>query len=214
MIITIDGPAGSGKSSAARLLASRLGFEVLDTGAMYRAAALVLAQVDLGSPADLQPVLAGMKIEMPADRVVVNGSDVTSQIRTPEAAQAASRVAAIPIVRHYLAQQQRAIAQNRNMVCEGRDQGTAVFPDAACKFFLVADPTIRAQRRWLELQSRGGSMTLQEVLIEQEQRDERDSHRSADPLRPAADAIQIDTTHLSIDAVVDRLVREVRSCLS
>ena len=214
MIITIDGPAGSGKSSAARLLASRLGFEVLDTGAMYRAAALALAQVDLGSPADLEPVLAQMKIEMPADRVLMNGIDVTSQIRTPEAAQAASRVAAIPLVRHYLAQQQRAIAQNRNMVCEGRDQGTAVFPDAACKFFLVADPMIRARRRWLELQSRGGSMTLEEVLIEQEQRDERDSHRSADPLRPAADAIQIDTTSLSIDAVVDRLVREVRSCLS
>ncbi len=207
MIVTIDGPAGSGKSTAARGLAARLGFDYLDTGAMFRAVGLALRGAD-----DVDAVLAVIHLEMPPGRVLLDGRDVTADIRTPEAAQAASRVATIPAVRRFLAAEQRRVAEGRDMVCEGRDQGTAVFPDAACKFYLTADPRARAERRFRELQLKGESATLDDVLAQQQERDARDATRADAPMRPADDAVLVDTTGLSADAVVARLEEVVRRC--
>jgi cytidylate kinase len=212
MIVTIDGPSGAGKSSAAKQLAKRLGFEFLDTGAMYRAVSLAALRqgTNLGDENALTRLLEGLRLEMPPGRVVLNGEDITNQIRTREVSEAASQVAARPVVRRYLVEQQRAIAAGRNMVCEGRDQGTVVFPDAACKFFLIADPTERARRRLRELQGRGQTATLNEVLRDQEVRDQRDAARDLAPMKPAPDAIVLDSTALTLEQVVERMVAEVR----
>jgi cytidylate kinase len=216
MIITIDGPAGAGKSSAAKALARRLGFEFLDTGAMYRAVTLAAnrAGIDRADETALGHLLAGLRIEMPPGRVVLNGEDVTGLLRTAEITAGSSQVAASPVVRRYLAALQRVIAAGRNMVCEGRDQGTVVFPDAACKFFLVADPVERARRRQRDLEARGEHQTLDDVLRAQEIRDHRDARREVAPMVPAADAILIDSTSLSPEQVVERLAREVERCRS
>jgi len=207
MIVTIDGPAGSGKSTAARGLAARLGFDYLDTGAMFRAVGLALRDA-----VDVDAVLAAVRLEMPPGRVLLDGRDVTADIRTPAAAQAASRVAVVPAVRRFLAAEQRRIAEGRNIVCEGRDQGTAVFPDAACKFYLTADPQARAERRHRELVAKGEAVALADVLAQQRERDARDAGRADAPMRPADDAVLIDTTGLSADAVVARLEEVVRRC--
>jgi cytidylate kinase len=212
MIVTIDGPAGAGKSSAARALAARLGFEFLDTGAMYRAVALAMLQAG-HSPSDesqVGPLLSSLQLEMPPGRVVLNGEDVSERIRSAEVTAASSVVAVLGAVRAYLARQQRIIASDRNMVCEGRDQGTVVFPDAGCKFFLVANPEARARRRQAELEARGLRIELAELLRDQNVRDERDAGRAVGPLRPAEDAILIDSTELSLDQVVERMETEVR----
>jgi cytidylate kinase len=212
MIVTIDGPAGAGKSSAARGLAQRLGFEFLDTGAMYRAVTLagLRAGVDLSNQAALGRLLENLHLEMPPGRVLVNGLDVTGQIRTAEVTAASAAVASSPVVRRRLVEMQRQIAAGRNMVCEGRDQGTLVFPGAACKFFLVADPLERARRRQREMASRGESASLDEVLDAQEARDRRDAARDLAPMVPAADAVLLDTTHLSLNEVIDRMEQAVR----
>ncbi len=214
MIITIDGPAGAGKSSAARALARRLGFEFLDTGAMYRAVALAVlrAGIRIEDQAALAGLLDRIHLEMAPGRVVLNGEEVTGLLRTPEIDALSSRVAAISLVRRYLAQLQRTIAAGRNMVCEGRDQGTVVFPDAGCKFFLVADPVERARRRQREQAARGKPATLDEVLRAQESRDRRDAARDVAPMVPAADAILVDTTHLGPEEVVAHLEQAVRRC--
>lgn len=217
MIITIDGPAGSGKSSAARGLARRLGFDVLDTGAMYRTVALAVLRGKIAESdhAAIGALLGRMQIEMPPGQMIVDGEDVTAAIRTLEVAQAASRLAAVPIVRRFLAAQQRAIAQGRDIVCEGRDQGTVVFPDAECKFFFQADRLERARRRLAESKERGdASSTLDSLLAEQDRRDLRDASRDNAPMAPAADAIRIDTTDLTPEQVIDRLEMEVRRCPS
>jgi cytidylate kinase len=214
MIVTIDGPAGSGKSTAARGLAARLGFDYLDTGAMFRAVALAL--LDRGvDPADapaVEAVLAVIHVEMPPGRVVLDGRDVTAAIRAPAVAQAASRVAVVPAVRRFLAAEQRRIAEGRNIVCEGRDQGTAVFPDAPCKFFITADPRARAARRFRELLDKGEPVTLDEVLAQQLERDARDAGREDAPMRAATDAVVVDTTDLAADDVLARLEEVVRRC--
>ena len=216
MIITIDGPAGSGKSSVAKALAQRLGFETLDTGAMYRAIALAVtrAAIDESNTAELQRVLGGSRIEMPPGRVILNGEDVSGLIRTPEVSAAASRLAAMSEVRRFLVALQRKIGHGRNLVTEGRDQGTVVFPDAAHKFFLHADAHERARRRWRELQARGLTTGLETVLAEQNARDLRDASRDDSPMQPAPDAIVIDTTHLTPGEVLDRLEQEIRRCSS
>jgi cytidylate kinase len=217
MIVTIDGPAGSGKTSAAKALAQRLGFEVLDTGAMYRAAALAVtrARIPDADQAALEALLAHIDIQTPPGRVLLNGEDVTAAVRTPEISQASSRLAAVPVVRRFLAAQQRAIAQGRDIVCEGRDQGTVVFPDAACKFFFRADREERAIRRLAEHHARGDAQATREsILADQDQRDRRDAERESGPMMPAPDAILIDTTHLAPAQVVDRLELEVRRCWS
>jgi cytidylate kinase len=212
MIITIDGPAGAGKSSAARGLARRLGFDFLDTGAMYRAVALAALRTgtDLADAKGLAAVLANLQLEVPPGRVVLNGEDVTAVIRTREMAEASSAVAAVRVVREYLVERQRAVALGRNFVCEGRDQGTVVFPDAACKFFLVADPVERARRRQRDLAAQGRTVSLEDLLHDQEVRDRRDAERDVAPMKPAADAILLDSTSLTLDEVIDRMEREVR----
>ncbi len=212
MIITIDGPAGAGKSSAARRLAERLGFEVLDTGAMYRAVGLAAlrAHVGLGDAARLEQLLQTLHLEMPPGKILVNGEDVTLLVRTAEASNASSVVAVVPVVRRCLVQWQRLISQGRNMVCEGRDQGTVVFPDAVCKFFLVADARERVRRRQRELEGRGERIDPEQLVQAIEERDRRDAARDLAPMRPAEDAVLLDTTHLSLDEVVDQMEAEVR----
>lgn len=213
MIITIDGPAGAGKSSAARTLAQRLGYEFLDTGAMYRAVAVAAlrAGVNLRTEPALAELVATLRLEMPpGGRVLLNGENVTGLIRTSEVTAATGAVADSPAVRRRLAEMQRAIAQGRNMVCEGRDQGTIVFPDAACKFFLFADPYERAKRRQKEMEARGENVDFDQVLYDQDIRDQRDAVRDLAPMKPAADAVLLDSSRLSLEQVVEAMIAEVR----
>jgi cytidylate kinase len=216
MIVTIDGPAGAGKSSAARALAQRLGFEFLDTGAMYRAVALAAlrAGLDLHDQAALARLLGGLVLEMPPGRVLLDGEDVTTAIRGREVTAATSPVADSKVVRQHLVGLQRAIAAGRDMVCEGRDQGTIVFPGAARKFFLQADPAERARRRQREMAARGEAVDFDAVLRAQQERDRRDAARDLAPMVPAADAVVIDSTRLDLAQVVDLMEREVRRCLN
>jgi cytidylate kinase len=216
MIVTIDGPAGAGKSSAAKALARRLGFEFLDTGAMYRAVALAAlrAGLDLHDHAALAKLVASLSLAMPPGHVLLNGEDVTAAIRTPEVTTATSPVADSKPVRQHLVGLQRDIAAGRDMVCEGRDQGTIVFPDAACKFFLKADPVERARRRQREMEARGEVVDFEAVLRAQQERDRRDAARDLAPMVPAADAILLDNTRLTLAQVVDLMESEVRRCLN
>jgi cytidylate kinase len=213
MIVTIDGPAGAGKSSAARALAQRLGFAFLDTGAMYRAVTLAALRgnCDRADQTALAQLMAGLRLDMPGARVVLNGEDVTGLIRTPEITAASGAIASSPVVRGQLVAWQRQIAAAGDFVCEGRDQGTIVFPDALCKFFLFADPLERARRRHRELTARGENITLDDVLKAQDERDARDAARDIAPMVPAKDAIQLDTTALAPEQVVERMEQEVRT---
>ncbi len=207
MIVTIDGPAGAGKSSAARLLAQRLGYDYLDTGAMYRAVALacIRRNIDPTDEARLAPLLSELVLEMPSGRVLLNGEDITGQIRSTEVTRLVTPVAESPSVRGWLLVLQREIAQGRNIVCEGRDQGTIVFPEAGCKFYLVADDEERARRRHREMSARGDTASFSEVLRAIRYRDERDAARDLAPMKPATDAIVLNSTALSLDQVVDRM---------
>ncbi|HWG44838.1 MAG TPA: (d)CMP kinase [Gemmataceae bacterium] len=213
MIITIDGPAGAGKSSAARTLAQRLGFEVLDTGAMYRAVALagLRAGLNLRDESALTILLETLHLEMPpGGAVLLSGEDVSGVLRTRELTAATGAVADSPAVRRRLVQMQRTIAAGRDMVCEGRDQGTIVFPDAACKFFLIADPLERARRRQQEMEARGETVELEQLLRDQEIRDQRDAVRDLAPMKPADDAVVLDSTRLGPEQVVEAMEAEVR----
>ncbi|MGZ0169097.1 MAG: (d)CMP kinase [Planctomycetales bacterium] len=216
MIITIDGPAGAGKSTAARMLADRLGFEFLDTGAMYRAVAwaCVDRSVDLNDAVAVAEMAAGISIQFEDDRIICNDQDVTSEIRSAEASHAASIVAAVPAVRLEMVRLQRESAAGHNYVTEGRDQGSEVFPNAECKFFLTADPNERAERRLLELQSRGQSGSINEVLQQIVDRDERDRSREIGPLVKAADAVEVDTSGQTVEQVVDFLEQTSRERLA
>ena len=212
MIITIDGPAGSGKSSAAKELARRLGFEFLDTGAMYRAVTLAALRggVDVSDPQAVQRLLDELRLEMSPGRVLLNGEDVSQKIRAGTVTAASGAVADSPLVRRCLVEWQRQIAAGRNMVCEGRDQGTVVFPQAECKFFLVAQPEERARRRQRDMAARGETIAWDEVLNAQELRDARDRERDLAPMIPASDAIILDSTQLTMDQVVERMEQHVR----
>ncbi len=217
MIVTIDGPSGVGKSTVTTALAARLGFEYLDTGAMFRAVALAMIRrnIPLDDHAAVGAALEGLHVELPAGRVLLNGEDVSAAIRTPAVSQAASKVAVIAAVRRFLAAEQRATAAGRDMVCEGRDQGSFVFPDAECKFFLNADPRVRAERRAAELIAKGQKVTVEEVFADQAERDARDAARDLAPMRPAPDAVIVDTTPLSLEQVTDQIeniVRDRRDC--
>lgn len=213
MIVTIDGPAGVGKSTAARQLAERLGFDFLDTGAMYRAVALCCLPQD-GDVHDQSltaRIAATVKIEALSGHVLCDGRDVSGLIRTPEVSHAASIVAQNSAVREALVQQQREVATGRDIVSEGRDQGTIVFPHAECKFFLTADPRVRALRRQLEMAEAGHSIQIDELMQLQKERDDRDEMREIAPLRPADDALIVDTTHRIPEEVLEHLVEVVRS---
>ncbi len=207
MIITIDGPAGAGKSTAARGLAKRLGFEFLDTGAMYRAVGWACLQrgIDLHDEARVAEVAAVVKLELHDSHVICDGHDVSAAIRTADSSKAASVVAANPGVRSAMVDQQRATATGQNFVTEGRDQGSVVFPNAGCKFFLTADAHERATRRQVELEQRGYFTPLDRVLAEIHDRDHRDQTREASPLVKAADAIEIDTSRKTQSEVLDEL---------
>ncbi len=215
MIVTIDGPAGAGKSSAARTLARRLGFRFLDTGAMYRAVALAGAQsgVDWQIPSQLADLATGLKIDLVHDRVLLNGTDVTDAIRTVEITALTHFAANNPVVRACLVELQRRAVGADRVVSEGRDQGTVVFPGAACKIFLTASPTERARRRLRDLAQRGEHLSFDAVLEQQNLRDERDEQRAVGPLRPAPDAVHLVTDGLSPEEVVDRLEQIVRQRL-
>jgi len=217
MIITIDGPAGSGKSTVAAALAKRLGIAYLDTGAMYRAVTLAALQkqVSLDDPDMLETLLRDSLIELAKsnapDRVWLNGRDVTEEIRSHEVTENAHKIAAQARLRKLLVVQQRQIAEQAgSLVAEGRDQGTIVFPDAPVKFYLDADPACRARRRWEQIKSSGSDISCQEVLAEQQQRDQRDRTRKNSPLQVPANAIVIDTTDMSIEQVVETLYQHVK----
>ncbi|MGL4465703.1 MAG: (d)CMP kinase [Planctomycetia bacterium] len=211
MVVTLDGPAGAGKSTAARRLAERLGFDFLDTGALYRAAAYAAGRAGLSADhPDLPAFLGSVVILTAAGRTTIDGEDVSHALRTPEITAAVGAFADQPAVRNRLTDWQRAVGRRRNLVTEGRDQGTIVFPDALCKFFLTASEEIRAARRSEELQRAGRPVDLEEVLRAQRDRDRRDAERTIAPLKPAADALLIDTTPYPLDAVVDLLEDMVR----
>jgi cytidylate kinase len=213
MIVAIDGPAGAGKSSAARSLAKRLGFRFLDTGAMYRAVALaaVRRNLDWDDPEALAELARQLQIEVSDDRVLLAGEDVTEAIRTLAITTVTHYAANNSEVREHLVRLQRRAAGTDNIVTEGRDQGTVVFPRAECKIFLTASPAERARRRLRDLQGRGEKLTFEEVLAKQNERDERDITREVGPLMPARDAIEVRTDGLDSHQVVDRLEALVRA---
>ena len=213
MIVTIDGPAGAGKSTVAKLLAKRLGYQYLDTGAMYRAIAWALndMQLELDDFTAVQRALGEIQLSMNAGRILVNQKDVTDQLREPAVSQNASRVATHGAVREKLVELQRIIAGQGRYVCEGRDQGTVVFPDALCKIFLTADPVVRAKRRWLEMQGNDPAITLDAVVADQKDRDHRDETREIGRLVKADDAVEVDVSELDIEQVVDKIECLVRN---
>ncbi len=217
-IITIDGPAGVGKSTVSRKVAAATGFAYLDTGAMYRATGYYLQHcgVDLEDQGSIEKSLKYLvlKLTAAADElsdvgVLVNGEDVSAAIRTPEMAMLASRVSAIPVVRKILTEIQKGYGNKGRIVAEGRDTGTVVFPDAAHKFFLDAKPRERAKRRVEQLRRAGVSADFSEILAMTVERDKNDRNRSIAPLRQAKDALLIDTTEISIEEVVARILLEM-----
>ena len=220
MIVAIDGPAGSGKSTTARRVADRLGWLYLDTGAMYRAVGLAFRDQGLPFTDDAAAaLLPGLDVRLQTGpdglRVALNGDDVTQRIRTPEASDGASRVSALAPVREAMVALQRRVARDYQadgggVVIEGRDIGTVVFPDADVKFFLVADLDARARRRLDQAGPDGGAQSFETVRAEIAERDRRDQDRALAPLRAAPDAETLDTTALSIDEQVERVLAAVR----
>ena len=206
-VVTIDGPAGAGKSTVSKRLADRLGWRLLDTGAMYRAVTLAALRggVDLEDDRALGDLAARLSVQLPAGRILLDGEDVTASIRGVEVTNATQYVAGSPSVRRQLVAWQRARAAENDVITEGRDQGTIVFPDAFRKFFLTASLEERARRRHAEFVARGEPITLEAVLRDLQERDARDASRAIAPMRPADDALVIDTTGLSLDQVVARI---------
>ena len=213
-VITIDGPAGAGKTTVSRALADRLGYRYVDTGALYRAVALAVLEqgVRPDDDAALQILCRGLDLKFVPARSgqrLLNGKiDITDRIRTPEITMLASAVSARPVIRRYLLDVQRDMGRQKGVVFEGRDMGTVVFPDADTKFFLDADIEIRAQRRYLQQQGMV-SQKPEEVKDEMRRRDRNDSTRQLAPLRPAADAVVIDSTGLSVEEVIERMLAHI-----
>ena len=215
-IIAIDGPVGAGKSTVARELARALGFSYINTGAMYRAVELAARESGI-SPGDAQierrlaGILDAIAITFDGERVHLSSRDITAAISAPEVGDLASRLSTLAIVRRKMCELQRAAGRDGGVVMEGRDIGTAVFPDAEFKFFLDADVEVRAERRWCELVAKGASVTRDEVLAQLLERDRRDSERELAPLRRADDAIVIDSTRLPIAEVVAAMKARVEA---
>jgi cytidylate kinase len=212
-IVAIDGPAGAGKSTVSKILARRLGFSLVDTGAIYRCVALAARRGSIGFEDDLRLVelLEALDIRFQVrgeeNRVFLGEEDVSEEIRTPEISMGASKVSGRSVVRDGLLELQRrlALSANSGAVLEGRDIGTVVFPDADAKFFLEANPDVRARRRFEELFQKGVDSSLEDVLSEQNRRDVQDSTRAVAPLKPAPDAIKVDSSAMPISEVVRTL---------
>ena len=214
--IAIDGPAGAGKSTLSRLLASKLEYIYVDTGALYRAVGLKFSRqgFDTSLDGDLDAVLSDTSVDIRfingEQRVFLDGTDVSDDIRTPLASMMASAVSAKPPVRAFLLDMQRNLAKNNNVVMDGRDIGTVVLPDAKVKIFLTADVEVRANRRLKELLEKGQQVSFSEVLEDMKKRDYNDSHRPIDPLKQADDAVLADTTSLSFDQSLELLLNIVK----
>ena len=206
-VVAIDGPAGSGKSTIARLLAKKIGASYLDTGALYRAIALYLdgRSVPPEEGELLRCALAELTVSLRGERVLLGDEDVTDRIRTPRVDSIVSRYAALGPVRESLLDLQRSQSRLGPLVADGRDMGTVVFPEADVKIFLSASPEERARRRWKELVDRGETLTCEEVLLQVVRRDRIDSDRTLAPLREAEGAVLVDTTDLSVEEVLSRL---------
>lgn len=211
MIVTIDGPAGAGKSTVARALAARLGYRFLDTGAMYRAVALAALRrgVDGHDGQAMAEVARQVDIRLDGEHVYLDGEDVSDAIRSSELTAAVRHAADNAAVRQRLVELQRRVGRQGDIVTEGRDQGTVAFPEAQCKIFLTASPEERARRRARELRERGEPVSFDQVLDSQQQRDHRDSHRAVGPLVKADDAIEVVTDAMAFDEVVQRLAEIV-----
>ena len=211
-VVAIDGPVGAGKSTVARALARVLGFDYLNTGAMYRAVAIAARYVNIDDNAAegrLEQLLDSIAINFEGERVLLDGKDVTAEISQPVIGDLASRLSTRPVVRAHLRKLQRAAGETGGVVIEGRDIGTAIFPDAEFKFFLTAGLRVRAARRFAELAARGVTMTEAEVLAQLEERDRRDQQREMAPLRQASDAILIDSSELDVEQVVRAMLERV-----
>ncbi|WP_044870316.1 (d)CMP kinase [Pseudomonas sp. LFM046] len=212
-VIAIDGPSGSGKGTVAGLLAKRLGWRLLDSGALYRLLAFAARNhgVDLTNEEALKVLAAHLDVQFNAtaggQRIVLEGEDVTDVIRSEQVGAGASQVAALPAVREALLQRQRAFLEAPGLVADGRDMGTVVFPEAQLKIFLTASAEERARRRYLQLKGKGMEADQASLLKEIQERDERDSQRSVAPLKPAPDAILLDSTSLSIDEVQEAILK-------
>jgi CMP/dCMP kinase len=216
-VITIDGPSGSGKGTVAALLAAKLGWNFLDSGALYRLLAFAARNhgVDLTNEEALKLLAAHLDVQFGAVkdghemRIILEGEDVTQAIRNEQVGAGASQVAALPVVRDALLQRQKAFREPPGLVADGRDMGTVVFPEAPLKIYLTASAEERARRRYLQLNSRGDDVNLASLLDEIRARDERDTQREVAPLKPADDAVQLDSTDLSIEQVLGQILSEV-----
>ena len=217
--VAIDGPSGAGKSTIARAAAKALGFVYVDTGAIYRTIGLAVSRqgIAIGEPEKVLPLLSdSLRIELAYDdegvqHVLLCGEDVSSLIRTPEMSMYASFVSAIPEVRAFLLETQRGMARTQNVIMDGRDIGTVILPDARVKIFLTASAQARAQRRLLELQEKGETVTFEEVLSDMVQRDKQDAERAAAPLRQAEDAVLLDTSDLTLEQSIDAVLELIRA---
>tara|TARA_B100001250_G_scaffold135829_1_gene116203 strand:- start:335 stop:1009 length:675 start_codon:yes stop_codon:yes gene_type:complete len=216
MIIAIDGPAASGKSTSAKLLAKELGYLYLDTGAMYRCIAFSILEnkIDISNQDSLTKFLKNFEIDLKKTNnnlsFFVNGKNVTNKIRKSDVSQKVSEVSAIPIIREYMVRIQRSFTKNNSCVMEGRDIGTVVFPNAEFKFFFIASNEVRAKRRQLELESLGEKKSLVNLMHEIKKRDKFDSERGHSPLRKAFNAIEVDTTNMTIDEQVNFMISKIK----
>jgi CMP/dCMP kinase len=211
-VVAIDGPVGAGKSTVARALAAAVGFDYLNTGAMYRAVAVAARCIDVDEDSPdgcLEKLLESIVINFEGERVLLDGKDVTAEISQAEISDLASRLSTRPTVRGHLRKLQRAAGETGGVVIEGRDIGTAIFPDAEFKFFLTAALKVRAARRFAEMAARGATVTEAEVVAQLEERDRRDQQRELAPLRQADDAIVIDSSELEVEQVVHAMLRRV-----
>lgn len=217
VIIAIDGPAGAGKSSVSKAVSKKLGFTYIDTGAMYRACALMAIEtgVDVRQYTNRLPLMFDdfelvLKADKDMQRVILNDVDITREIREPDISIGASYISAIPYVRDKMVELQRKMAQNTSVVMDGRDIGTNVFPSADVKIFLTADVEERAKRRQKELTEKGNSVSFEEVLSDMKMRDKNDSEREYAPLKQAVDAVVVDNTELSFDETVDAVLKCIK----
>ncbi|MGN0555415.1 MAG: (d)CMP kinase [Candidatus Fimenecus sp.] len=219
MNVAIDGPAGAGKSTIARAAAKKLGFIYVDTGALYRAVGVYSLRngLDTENPETVEGTLPHIQVELQfqdgVQHVLLNGEDVSEEIRTPQASMAASAVSAVPAVRRFLFDLQREIAAKNDCIMDGRDIGTVVLPQAEVKIFLTASPETRAMRRFKELQEKGAPDTYEAVLADLKQRDYNDSHRDVAPLKPAEDSVLVDTSALTLSQSVEKVIEVIKEKL-